>query len=326
MVTPMRVVLLVLLLGLPALAAHPVAKPLKGPLEKWDTQRDSTGVVLTFAPTAKKESTQQLLDSLARGQGFQPGQLQAAFLKTPKVRAVALLVARPGFTIGKLFELAKDASKEDGVDAAWAFFHPGPTDEDIELEGYWRYEKGELTEEKRQNFRDVTEYMAWVRRRGSEQALARAEQTWPLAKLAEALGVPGRDAFVRPWGLMDWAQSGWPTDAGDDLVRLPVQIPDAMSMEIRQQAELSKASPSKLIHDALNAASTDGRLGEAPAADWLAPYDEGGKDAAKVRSKELVLYVDRDTYWTVQAAAESRSESFGKVVQYAWRRLHPFKH
>jgi hypothetical protein len=320
----MRLALLCLL-SMPALAAHPVAKPLKGPLEKWDVQRDSTGVVLTFDAGAKKDAAHQLLDSLARGQGFQAGQLQAAFLKTPKSRAVALLIAKPGFTVGKLLELARDASAESGVTGAWAFFCPGPTDEDVELEAYWHYQNGDLADSSRQNFRDSTEYMAWVRRRGSEQALSRAQLSWPLSKLAKELGVPGRDAFVRPWGLMDWAQSGWPEDAGDDLVRVPVQVPDAMSMEIRQAAELSKASPSKLIHDALAATVTEGKLGEAPATETLAPYDEGGTDAAKVRSKELVLYVDRDTYWSVQSAAESKSESFGRLVQYAWRRLHPFK-
>jgi hypothetical protein len=324
MVTPMRLALL-LLVATSAFAAHPVAKPMKGPFEKWDVQRDSVGVVLTFGPEANKDSARQLLDALAAGQGFEPGQLQAAFLKTPKTRAVALLIAKPGFTVGKLLELARDASQENGVSGAWAFFHPGPTDEDVELEEYWHYFNGGLADSSRQNFRDSTEYIAWVRRRGSEQALSRAELEWPLSKLAKQLGVPGRDAFARPWGLMDWAQSGWPTDAGDDLVRMPVQLPDAMAMEIRQQAELSKASPSKLISDALNAASAESKLGTAPDKEVLAPYDEGGTDSAKVRSKELVLYVDRDTYWTVQAATESRSESFGKLVQYAWRRLHPFK-
>lgn len=324
MVRAMRFAVLCLV-AVPALAAHPVARPMKGPLEKLDVQRDSTGVVLTFGADAKKEQTHQLLDALSTTHGFQAGQLQAAFLKTPKVRAVALLVAKPGFTIGKLLELARDASLENSVTGAWAFFHPGPTDEDVELEQYWHYEHGELADSAKQNFRDSAEYLTWVRRRGSEQALERAEQEWPLAKLAKTLGVPGRDAFVRPWGLMDWAQTGWPTDAGDDLVRMPVQLPDAMSMEIRQAAELSKASPSKLIRDALAADSTAGKLGESPAKDSLAPYDEGGADSAKVRSKELVLYVDRDTYWNVQSAAESKSESFGKLVQYAWRRLHPFK-
>ncbi len=316
--------LLLLLLALPAWAARPVARPLKGPLEKWEVSRDSFGVVLTFAPDSKKQAAQQVVEALAHGGGFQPGQLQAAFLKTPKARLVALLVTRPGFTIGKLMDLARDASAENGVGDAYAFFHPGPTDEDIELEAFWHYKNGELADASRQNFRDATEYVAWVRRRGSEQALERAAQSWPLAKLALQLGIPGRDPFVHPWGLEDWAVSGWPTDVGDDLVRLPVQVPDALAMEIRQQAELRKVSVSKAVRDALAAASTEGKLGEQPGSEVRAPYDEGGKEAARAAPKELVLYLDRDTYWALEGAAETHSLSPGHVVQYAWRRGHAF--
>ncbi len=312
------------LLALPALAARPVARPLKVPLEKWDMQRDSFGVVLTFPSAQTKAAAQQVVEALAHGGGFKPGQMQAVFLKTAKVRAVALLVTRPGFTVGKGLELARDASAENGVNDAYAFFHPGPTDEDVELEAVWHYRLGELEQASQQNFREATEYVAWVRRRGSEQALERAAQAWPLAHLAAELGIPGRDAFTHPWALLDWAEGGWPDDVGDDLVRLALQVPGALAMEIRQQAELSKASPSKLVRDALVAASTESRLGEAPAADALAPYDEGGKQASKATPRELVLFLDRDTFWTVQAAAESRSLTYGKLVEYSWRRAHPF--
>jgi hypothetical protein len=315
------------LLCLTSLVAFAVARPMKVPLEKWGVERDSFGVVLTFAPGTTRATAQQVVDALAHGGGFKAGQLQAVFFHTPQARAVGVLFSRPGFTVGKGLELARDASAENGVRDAYAFFHPGPTDEDVELEAWWRYQLGELKETRQQNFRDSTEYVTWVRRHGSEQALARAELAWPLTKLAHALGIPGRDALVQPWALLDWAEGGWPNDVGDDLVRLSVEVPGEMAMEMRQQAELGHVSPSKLVRDALNAASTDGHLGDPPSSDVLAPYDEGAKPSAKGKSapREQVVFLDRDTFFAVQTAAESASESFGKLVEYAWRRAHPFK-
>ena len=199
------------------------------------------------------------------------------------------------------------------------------TNDALEVEAWWRFEAGVAVTEKRLAFRDDDGWVQWNRRRLTPQQLELKKwPSWPLSELAIALGLPGRDFLQRPLGLLDLSSWEFPSDVGANLKLAFVSLPDATALEIRQQAETTRASTSKVVEDAIVAAETASVLGEpAPQAD-RAPWDEDMPAAAKTSSRELPLFLTHQTWDRIEAKADSESLSDARVVEYAWRREHPF--
>lgn len=318
----MRLALALLLFSLPAFAAKPVARPVRGSLDERLVTQDAAGVLVRFVGVSKAEA-QTGLDGVAKQL---PGALRIGFLKTQASSlAVIYVVGSAAVTMKRLKDLAAAASRLEGAKAAYAFLHPGPRDPELEIEAYWAFEGGKATAEQRLAFRDDDNFVQWARKRITTAQLdAKKWPTWPLSELTIALGLPGRDFLERPFGLLDLATYGFPRDVGENLVMTVVYLPDATVFEIRQLAEKQSASPSKVVQDTLVAVDTEQKLGAQVPTSGRAPWDEAMPQAEKSPPRELDLFLTRETFNKLNARSDDETLSLSKLVDYAWRQAHPF--
>ena len=316
--------LLLLVFALPALAARPVARPVRGGLDDRIVTHDAVGVLVQFDAVTKADA-EHALDGLATQRSL-AGELKVGFFKTSQATLAAVYVIRAGsLTIKRLKELAAACSRMQGAKAAWVFVHPGPSDDEFEVEGWWRFEAGQSVAEKRLAFRDNDSWVQWNRHRLSDQQLElRKWPGWPLSELAVSLALPGRDFLERPQGLLDLSTWEFPRDVGTHQVLTVIYLPDATVLEIRQQAEATKASPSKVLQDALVGADGSKELGVPPATADFAPWDEDLPTGEKSPLRELPLFLTQEVWSRLQEKADAESLSNSRVVAYAWRHEHPF--
>jgi hypothetical protein len=320
----MRALLALLLVAPLALAARPVAAPMRGSLDDRGVFEDAAGVVVEFDNVSKAEA-QQRLDALVRQRRLS-GALRVGFFKTDRASLAAIyFLANRTVTLKSLKELAAACAQMEGTKQAWAFLHPGPRDETLEVEAYWRYRRGEQPEEKRLAFRDDEAWVQALRQQISPHRLeSKKWPGWPLSQMAMTLGIPGRDFLERPWALLDLAIWNFPRDVGANQVLTTVFLPDATALEIRQQAEKEHASVSKLVQEAVIATSTAEKLGIAANIADRAPWDEEMPNAGKGTERELPLFLTLEVWGLLDDAATKESLSGSKIVEYAWRVQHPF--
>lgn len=307
----MRAFVLALALATPALAAKPVARPLRGSLDALVVTDDSTGVLVRFLSVSRAQA-QAGLDAIAP-----PGGWRVGFLKTPQSSIAAIYLTAGEVTVARLRELAAACSQLKGAVAAYAFLHPAARNQDLEAEAVWTYEAGQLKKEQRLAWRDNEAWGQWARKRLQRAELdARKWPGWPLSELAVSLGIPGRDFLERPMALLELAAAGFPRDVGQNLVLTTVYVPEATLLEIRQLAETQHASESKVVQDTF---ATE-KLSLPVDAASRAPWD----DADKASMRELPLFLTRDVFNAVDTRAVEEVKTFSKVVEHAWRQAHPF--
>jgi|GEM_PF-2841444 len=319
----MRLALCLTLLCLPALAAKPVAHTERGSLDGRVVSMDSFGVVVRFLGVSKAEA-QTGLDAVAKKHP-RLAPLSIGFIRTQasSLAAISLLDVKP-HTVAELKALAADCAQLKGVAAGYVYLYPGPNDETLETEAVWTYENGKAPREQRLAFRDDPTYVEWLRRRATTAELeAKKWPSWPLSQLVIATGLPGRHALEVPFELGDLAVDGFPRDVGENLVRVRLYLPDATLLEIRQQAEKLKVSPSKVVHDALSAAEAEQKLGAEVPTSGRAPWDEAMPQADKVVLKPLALFFTRAIYDVLDARTEGETVTLLKLVEDAWRHAHP---
>ncbi len=284
---------------------------MKVPLEQVVVTQHSAGVLLRFEPEVDKGKAKTVLDAAPL-----PG-LEAVFLVTTSGRWVVLTTGER-VTVAQLVQAAQELSKGDGVSEADVWFHPGPREEDLELEATWRFERGAPVDAERLGFRDVPTYVQLARRKVEKSEWAAVRwPSHPLAKLAIRAGLPGRGALEVPGALADVALNPWPQDAGENLALVELGLPDGLMLELRAEAELKKSSLSKVVGDTVEAAL---KLGIKPPKEQLASFD----DDVKAPQRALHIYLSPANYWRVESAAERESVSVSKVVHYAWRQAHPY--
>jgi hypothetical protein len=316
-------VLAVLLAGA-ALAARPMGKPVRGGLDDKAVTADSVGVLVRFEAGTKAEA-QAGLDAIAKAQRLEGG-LRVGFFKTQIAPLAVIYLSRAPVLLKHVKQVAEACSRMAGVKAAFVFLHPGPSNDELEVEGWWRYEAGALVAEKRLAFRDDDAWVQWTRRRLSEDELAMKQwQSWPLSELALSLGLPGRDFLERPRALLDLATLEVPHDLGSNQLLLWIYLPEATVLEIRQLAEASKQSASRLVETAVITADAAKQLGElAPMGD-RAPWDAEMPGESKAAPRELAVFMTREVWTKVEAATASETLNASKVIEYAWRQSHPYK-
>jgi hypothetical protein len=289
-------------------AARPAVQPtFRGEVEGLDFAGHSSGVVATFAEGTKLAQGKAVVDACGAPVSGR-ATVRAGFLRTPKAQ---LAVAHPPEppTARAVLSLAICLSKQAGVKETHAWFYPR-ADSGVEVEAVWRFQQGVRLDRTVHSFRDDPEYARYVRR-----AITRAEflaHQWkgdPLSELVRALGLPGRDALERHGALM-WESGEYPQDAGEDLARTQVFLPTGLALEVLQEAESSKASPSKLIGEALAAAQKDKALAA-----------EGGTELdATAKERGLTLYLPRALLAATEAVGDARGESVSVIVRKAWQR------
>jgi hypothetical protein len=285
---------------------------------------DSAGVLLHFRELGRAEA-QAKLDALAGQQGLE-GQLRVGFVRTKLATLAALyLGGREPVTVKRLQQLALAASRLDGVAAAYAFLHPGPRNDQLELEAWWGYARGAPTGERRLAFRDDDGWVQWARRRLSFGELElRKWPLWPLSALAVTLGLPGRVFLERPRGMLDLATWPAPTDVGENLVLNLAFLPNRTVLEMRQLAEKSRASLSKVVQDALISSEAEANLGVSPAESLRAPWDLEMPEAEKAQYQEVQLYFAREVMNRLDAKIDEDAVNLSRLVDFAWRRAHPY--
>lgn len=313
-----------LLLCLPALAGKPVAKPVRGGLDERVVTKDVAGVLVQFDGATKTDAEGEL-DAAAKKLKLVGG-LRVGFFKTDKATLAAVYVVAPGtVTVKGLKEVAAECSRMAHAKAAWAFLHPGATDTELEVEGWWRFEAGQPVAQKRLAFRDDDSWVQWNRRRLSDADFQLKKWPgWPLSELAIALGLPGRDFLERTLALLDLSTWDFPRDVGANQVIERVYLPAATLLELRQHSETTHASVSKLVEDAIIAADGAGELGVAPQAADRAPWDDEMPESTKSPPRELALFLTQEVWGRVDAKMQALSVSESKLVEYAWRREHPW--
>ena len=148
---------------------------------------------------------------------------------------------------------------------------------------------------------------------------------YPLSQLAQELQLPGRSCLDLPWQLQTLASVRWPIDAGENLGLAWVDLPGGVATEIQQLALKAKRSPSSVVADALVAARDLRKLAESPDYGAQAPYDEGQPDADKQARRSMTLFLPSQLLEAAEDSGGAEAISLSRVVQYAWRRVHPFE-
>jgi hypothetical protein len=313
------------LFALPASSARPVARPERGSLDDRSVTNDSVGVLVRFLGVSKEEA-QSGIDALEKQSRAKLGTLRVGFVKT-KAASLAVVYSTSGLKLSleRFKELAASCSKLKGARAAYVFLHPGPLHQDLEVEGYWTYENGQLVSERRLSFRDDESYLQWVRKRLTTAELnVKKWASWPLSELTLAVGLPGRDFLERPYGVLELATSGFPRDVGENLVLTVVYLPEATLLEIRQLAEKENASPSKVVQDALVLADGEQKLGAQVPTSGRAPWDEEMPQAEKAVLRRLEVFLTSEVFDKLDARVVDETVTLSKIVEYAWRQAHPF--
>ncbi len=310
-----------------ALAAKPVARQYKGPLDGLDVREQSTGVLARFS-APDRAAAERTLSTLSSAMGLDDV-IRVSFIRTATgpLAAIELDVAEHKLFFGRYTELARRLSAADGVETTWAFIAPGARDDTLEQEAVYQFERGAPAGEQRALYRDDPAYLVYVRKRSSAAAWHKARWPgYPLSNLAKQAGLPGRSCLDLPWQLQALAAQAWPTDAGENLVFTQVDLPGGMASEIQQAALKEQRSASGLVAQALESARLAKELGDRPSHDRYASYDEGQPDADKHARRSLTLYLPEPELDAAEDAGGAEALSLSRVVQYAWRRAHPVKH
>jgi hypothetical protein len=303
------------------LAAKPVAKTYRGPLDDFDVSQQSSGVIAKFEEPDKAKA-QATLDSVAAALKLL-GAVRVSFLRTTQGTFAAVILETPTLKFGRCTELARLLSKKDGVNEAWAYVTAGPRNQSLEGEATFAFVHGEAGVSQRLQYRDDPKYLELVRRKipASTWRLARWPD-YPISALTLKLGLPGRAVLDFPWELPTVATTPAPNDAGENLVLTSVELPGGMTTEIQQLALRDNVSMSKEVTDALKKARDAKTLTKLPTA-GVAAYDEGQPDAEKHARRELTVYLPAEEQESAQDAGDGQSISLSRIVQYAWRQAHP---
>ena len=212
-----------------------------------------------------------------------------------------------------------------GAKSASAFVHPWPGAEPLDFEAWWRFEGGGETAQRRLAFRENEDWALLLRRKISAAQLAEKKwPSWPLSELCVALGLPGRDFVERPQALLDLASWEFPRDVGANQVLTVAYLPDATVLEIRQLAEASKASASRMVEDAVLATDKASKLGESPDAAELAPWDEEAPGVTRAPLRELPLFFSRAVWERLEVKTGDDAVSESHLIETAWRIQHPY--
>jgi hypothetical protein len=309
-----------------SVAAKPVAKTYRGPLDSVEVLEQSASVLARFDGLDKEKAT-QVVDASARALSL-TGAMRVSFIRTPKATlATFVLLSEIGrVTFGRYSALAKDLSARVGVEKTWAVLAPGPRDQTLEGEAVFAFAHGQPAESARLQYRDDATYLEMVRRRstGSAWRLARWP-SYPLSALTAELGLPGRACLDQPWQLPTLATEHWPDDAGENLALAWVDLPGGMATEIIQLGLHEKKSASAVVAAALKQSREAQLLGHSADGVGAAPYDEGQPDAEKHARRTLTLYLPAEELEAADDAGAGQAESLSRVVAHAWRRAHPFE-
>lgn len=315
----MRAAFAVMVLGAAlAEAKSPIARPYQGSVLARRIDRDAAGLIAKFAEGAKKAEVQPQLEAVLKGLGT--GAPTVGFVKTDK-GPLAAIYPSEATTVEQLLALATAVSQVSGVEAVWAYLHPGG--DELALEAWWKFQKGTRVDEDLFEWREDVTYTKYLRR--SVEAREWQKRKWgkyPLAELARTLGLPGRDALERPRAMLELATAPWPRDVGENLVHVYVFWADGMLLEVRQESERLKVSMSRVVEDAVRAVHAMNKLGESPKLETRAPYDSAGEQQDSLtRTKELGLFLTRETFDRL----EEQDHDFSLLTADVWRIAHPYK-
>ncbi|MBL8950675.1 MAG: hypothetical protein JNK82_07860 [Myxococcaceae bacterium] len=310
-----------------SLAAKPVAKTYQGPLDGVDVREQSAGVLAHFGHP-DRAGAEATLTALSRELELSD-LIRVSFIRTSlgALAAIELDAPETRLTFGRITELARRLSAAHGVTSTWAFIAPGPRDASLEQEAFYRFERGAPAGHERFIYREDPQYIAHLRRQSSDTTWHKARwPTYPLSRLAQAVGLPGRGCLQDRWQLQVIAALRWPDDVGENLAYAQVDLPGGMAAEIQQAALKEKVSVSKLVTQAIEAAREKNELGDRPGHERHASYDEGQPDAEKHARRTLTLFLPEASLDAAEDAGGAEALSISRVVQYAWRRAHPVAH
>jgi hypothetical protein len=304
--------------------AKPAAKSRSGPLDAVEVSEQSAGVVARFV-SADRAVAEATLTDVSRALGLSHA-VRVSFIRTG-AGPLATVVIEPEtqhLAFGRYTELARQLSVQGAIAEAWAFIAPGPRDDSLEQEAWFRFERGESAGEARALYREDAKYVEHVRRKTPLSKFHTARwPDYPLSQLAVELQLPGRSCLDLPWQLQTLAAVRWPIDAGENLGLAWVDLPGGVATEIQQLALKEKRSPSSVVAEALGAARTSKQLAQPAEHEALAPYDEGQPDAEKQARRSLTLFLPADLLEAAEDSGGAEAVSLSRVVQYAWRRAHP---
>ncbi|MBK7863545.1 MAG: hypothetical protein IPJ65_34065 [Archangiaceae bacterium] len=312
------------LIFLLTLAAKPVARPYQGPLDAIDVKDQSAGVLTRFL-TADRGTAEATLTDVSRALGL-THTLRVSFIRTGAgPLAAAVIEGEPQrLPFSRYTELARRLSAQPGVLESWAFVSPGPRDDSLEGEAWFRFEHGEPAGAQRAQYRDDARYVEHLRKKTPLSNFHAARwPDYPLSKLAQTLQLPGRSCLDLPWQLQTLASLRWPIDAGDNLGLAWVDLPGGVATEIQQLALKEQRSPSSVVAEALTASRAQKKLAAAPDHTIQAPYDEGQPDAEKLARRSMTLFLPSELIEAAEDSGGAEAVSLSRVVQYAWRRAHP---
>ena len=305
------------------LAAKPVAREYKGPLDGVDVSQQSAAVLARFKD-ADRAAAERAITSVTSALRLSDA-VQVAFIRSDAGALAALKVEVDGkLPFGRLSELARRLSADAAVAEAWAYLAPGPRDDSLEQEATFRFERGAVVNEDRAQYRDEPAYLEHVRRKTSATAFHQSRwPSYPLSQLSLSLKLPGRSCLDEPWQLHTLASTRWPIDAGENLGVSWVDLPGGIATEIQQHALKEKRSPSSVVAEALREARRSKQLAKQPEHEQFAKYDEGQPDADKHARRTLTLFLPEESLDAAEDAGGAEALSLSRVVQYAWRRAHP---
>lgn len=305
------------------LAAKPIAREYKGPLDAVDVSQQSAGTLVRFDST-DRAGAEAAITRVARAVKVTDA-LTVAFIRTDAGALAALQVQGDGrLPFDRFTELARRLSAEPGVAAAWAYLAPGPRDDSLEQEAVYRFERGAAVDEARLQYRADPVYLEHVRRKTSATAFHQARwPSYPLSRLALELKLPGRACLDEPWQLHTLATLRWPIDAGENLSVAWVDLPGGIATEIQQHALKEKRSPSSVVLEALVEARKAKQLAKQPEHELFAKYDEGQPDSEKHARRSVTLFLPEAELDAAEDSGAAEAISLSRTVQYAWRRAHP---
>lgn len=307
-----------------ALGARPVAKPWQGPLDSVDVKAQSAGVLARFE-AADRAAAEAALTEVTRALGLADA-VRVSFIRTDAgpLAAVVIEASAPKLAFGRYTELARRLSLQAPVAEAWAFVAPGPRDDLLEQEAWFRFERGEPSGSARAQYREDATYLEHVRRKTPVSKFHAARwPDYPLSELAQRLSLPGRACLDATWQLQTLASLRWPIDAGENLGLAWVDLPGGVATEIQQLALKEKRSPSSVVAQTLKAAREAKTLALAPAPETHASYDEGQPDSEKQARRSMTLFLPSELLDAAEDSGGAEAISLSRVVQYAWRRAHP---
>lgn len=292
-----------------------------GPFEQATADvRDTAVVLVRFRDGTSKASAKRVVD-----QAGSAAPLTAAFFATSKGRFAAL-VRHGAVPVSGLSGLAQRVSLLPEVDEAWAYVFPRAPQSALPGEATFSFQGGQSGAAAPLVYRENHDWVQWNRRRLTDaQWHAKQAEGHPLADLAGRVGLPGRALLEDREGLYALAKAAPPDDVGEDLERYELWAPAGLVSELEQAAEAQKASSSKVVKLALEAAAKGKSWGQLPDAAERAPFDPGERGAEHAAARSVNLYLPRALLDEVDAAGQQASQNIAHLVHCAWRKAHPWK-